>query len=96
MELDELATIAQRYVADVPVILLGTGATIPLGIPGMGPLAQAIQKQLTYNSAEEEKLVHALHAELTVNPNLETALHHIALTPALVNQVVRITCDLPP
>ncbi len=38
---EDVAKIAQRFLAERPVVVLGTGATIPHGLPSMSSLADS-------------------------------------------------------
>ncbi|MDZ7665084.1 MAG: hypothetical protein U5K27_07110 [Desulfotignum sp.] len=44
---EELAKRAQRFFAERPVVVLGTGATIPHGLPSMSALADWLLATIT-------------------------------------------------
>jgi hypothetical protein len=44
-----LAKAAQRFLSDRPVVVLGTGATIPHGLPSMAQLADSLLKEINTN-----------------------------------------------
>jgi len=50
---NKMFNLIQKYLTDVPVILMGTGVTIPMGIPGMWKLAehlkQSLEEKYSYN-----------------------------------------------
>ncbi len=46
MDINNIYQQVQKAMSDVPMILTGTGATIPYGIPGMGKLAEYLIKNL--------------------------------------------------
>ncbi len=86
----EVASLAQKYLADVPVIVLGAGATIPHGLPTMGQLAAAI---LAFPDVEPEGWSD-LRDALDAHKDLEVALQNVALPPATIDIVVEATWKL--
>ena len=46
MNKEEIFKIIQDYISDPPLMLIGTGLTIPAGIPGMKELGKYLQKNL--------------------------------------------------
>ena len=49
MEKEEIFRVIQEYTSNPPLVLAGTGLTMPVGIPGMGALANYLSKQLDKN-----------------------------------------------
>jgi hypothetical protein len=43
---EQIAEVAQKYVSTFPVIVLGTGASIPHGLPSMSDLAELLVCQI--------------------------------------------------
>ena len=50
MEKDKVFRLIQEYTESVPLILIGTGGTIPYGLPGMSQLADYLLKKLNAKS----------------------------------------------
>ena len=46
---DKMFTLVQKYLLDVPVILMGTGVTVPMSIPGMWKLSEHLKQSLNHN-----------------------------------------------
>ena len=46
MDKGEIFKKVQEYLADIPLILVGTGGTIPYGIPGMTALSNRLTTKL--------------------------------------------------
>lgn len=84
---DVLAKLIQKYLENQPVIVLGTGATIPYGIPSMPDLAGHLKTSITDKSTEWNSFIH----ELDRTDDLETALHNTHLPPSLTNIIIETT-----
>lgn len=82
---DELAKRAQRFLADRPVIILGTGATIPHGLPSMSALADELLTAVAGGLPGWA----AFAARLQDTKDLEQALHDVALPQETVEVLVR-------
>jgi NAD-dependent SIR2 family protein deacetylase len=81
---DKFAKIIQKYLEKQPVILLGTGATIPYGLPSMPELANHIKESIKDNSTEWDSFLSALEK----TGDLEKALQSIQLSPALTERII--------
>lgn len=83
----------QSYITDPPLVLAGTGISIPAGIPGMDELAKYLKSQLeekyyshpTWNSVLEK---------LNTGCGLEEALTGINIQGELLNDIVKATWQL--
>ncbi len=83
----------QSYITDPPLVLAGTGISIPAGIPGMDELAKYLKSQLeekyyshtTWNSVLEK---------LNTGRGLEEALTGINIQGELLNDIVKATWQL--
>ena len=93
MDKDKIFSIVQKYLEDVPVILVGTGATIPLGIPGMYDLSKhliaALNEKYKASSAWEQ-VVNNLNDGI----DLESALAGIILEQPLLDDIAVETWQL--
>ncbi|MEZ5988748.1 MAG: SIR2 family protein [Planctomycetota bacterium] len=84
---DQLARRAQHYLAERPVVVLGTGATIPHGLPSMPTLADELLGAITGNPEGWDVFARSL-AE---TKDLEQALHDVPLPQGTVELLVRAT-----
>ena len=84
---EELAKHAQRFLAERPVVVLGTGATIPHGLPSMSVLADRLLAAITDNPAGWNAFAERLEA----TKDLEQALHDVPLPQDTVENLVRAT-----
>lgn len=87
---ERVAKLAQRLMSERPVVVLGTGATIPYGLPSMPSLADAI---LTFVTVHPEGWSDFAKS-LSENKDLEQALHDVALPSETVEILVRATWSI--
>lgn len=86
---------AQACITATPVIILGSGASIAAGIPGMGQLRDhllALPDPIGFTDAELEPWNQFKEA-LSKNPNLEAVLHEINLPDVLDDLIVDATWE---
>lgn len=93
METEEIFIKIQKAVRDVPLILIGTGGTIPYGIPGMKELADFLIKELDakYNTDEEWKI---FATRLQAGKDLENALTDLNLSNKIIKDITCATWSL--
>ncbi len=93
MDKDKLYRLVQDYIRNTPMLLIGTGATIPMGIPGMGCLSDYIRSNLSdiYDGKKEwESFVENLNS----GKGLEEALTGITFSHAMLNSIRKCTWEL--
>jgi hypothetical protein len=89
---EKIAEVAQKYVSTCPVIVLGTGASIPQGLPSMSDLAELLVRRIPEPQESIDKTRwEAFKDQLMKLGDLERALHEIELTPFLLGQVIHET-----
>jgi hypothetical protein len=93
MTLDELAQACQRCAQKNPVIILGSGSSIPHGIRGMGDLAIWLREQVQPEEGPETDAWLLVRTALASGDHLEAALENKTLPPSLVTKIVRSTWD---
>lgn len=87
---EELAKYAQRLLAERPVVVLGTGATIPHGLPSMSALADGLLSAITDNPEGWAVFAERLQA----TKDLEQVLHDVPLPQDTVENLVRATWEI--
>lgn len=85
-----LARFAQHFLAERPVIVLGTGATIPHGLPSMTVLADLLLAAIEGNPPGWV----GFSGRLDETKDLERALHDVALPEETVEILVAATWDI--
>ncbi|CAB1058355.1 FIG036446: hypothetical protein [Olavius sp. associated proteobacterium Delta 1] len=87
---DELARRAQRFLSERPVVVLGTGATIPHGLPSMTTLADLLLADITDHPEGWD----AFAERLNETKDLEQALHDVPLPQETVEILVHRTWEI--
>ena len=87
---EDVAQRAQKYVSEKPVLVLGTGATIPYGLPSMANLADALLKDPVLTGRGYWKF----KKRLSKTHDLELSLHDVRLAPKAIDNIVNATWNL--
>ena len=87
---EEVARRAQRFLAERPVVILGTGATIPHGLPSMPTLADLLLASITDHPKDWDAFSECLNE----TKDLEQALHDVPLPQETVEILVRKTWEI--
>lgn len=90
MDMEQLAKKIQKYLEKIPLIILGSGATIPYGLPSMQDLSDFILSNI--NSKDVEWL--SFETKLQRGIDLETALNQVNLSEDLIKQIIFNTWKL--
>jgi hypothetical protein len=94
IELEAVAERAQKYVANCPAIILGTGATIPYGIPSMGELSNHLVKTINVTQDEIDYIAwKTIEEGLQQDNDLEKALHVVDISKDLLRNIIRTTWE---
>jgi len=84
---EDLARCTQHFLAERPVIVLGTGATVPHGLPSMPVLADLLLAAITEKPPGWEEF----SERLNTTKDLEQTLHDVALPSETVEILVTST-----
>ena len=93
MEKEEIFKAIQEYTSNPPLILAGTGLTIPVGIPGMGDLAEYLRKQFDEKYQADSTWI-SVSDKLASGIDLETALSEDKLNDNLLDDIKKCTWEL--
>jgi len=91
MEYDQIAKLAQACFQSNPTIVLGSGASMPHGLPSMGDLSKFLQENISPVDANEAKQWKRVQDDLSAGLHLEGALDGKALSAELLKQIVAAT-----
>lgn len=83
----------QSYITDPPLILAGTGTSIPAGIPGMDELARYLKSKFEEKYASDT-IWQCVLEKLNSGYGLEEALTGISIQGELLNDIVKATWQL--
>lgn len=90
IEYEDVALRAQRFLAERPVVVLGTGATIPHGLPSMPMLAESLVGSISDHPPGWREFA----KRLDETKDLERALHEIDLPMETTERLVRATWEI--
>lgn len=93
MNKEEIFKTIQEYITDVPLILIGTGASIPVGIPGMGKLSKYLLDNLDSKYSSRRNWI-SISNKLKSGVDLESALTSYHLESDLLNDIKKLTWEL--
>ena len=93
--LDVACKKVQECLKESPVIVIGSGASIPAGLPSMDDIATHIKSSISVEglSSDDQKLWNQFIENLECR-NLENALQETKLSNCLLNRVVRQTWEI--
>jgi hypothetical protein len=92
--IDQVIKLAQKCVGQIPVIVLGSGASAQYGISGMSALKDHLLGAINPTDPKEKDIWNLFAAEIQKIGDLEMALHNVHLPPSLEARVVSSTRDL--
>ncbi len=91
-DIEEIAKLAQNYVSRQPVVILGSGASIPYGLPSMDELEFEISQSIEFETySEEYPIWEEFKDVLKETQDLENALNAVTLTPIMLEKVLEVT-----
>lgn len=90
-KLNNIAIQAQKYIENIPVIVLGSGASVSYGLPTMGTLAKYLKENV---NGETDSNWSAFTKLLDEGIDLETALQKIALNEEVTIGIIKETWNL--
>ena len=93
LEFDKIAQVAQKYMENCPVVVLGSGASIPHGLPSMQELADSLLDRIKLKDTKWA----TFKVNLKKSKDLEKALQEVELSNPVLQMVVeeiwRITAE---
>lgn len=89
MDLNDIAKLIQEYLADNPLVVLGSGASVPYGLPTMGGLADVLRKD---SSLQAEKESAKLFSDMDLI-GLEAAIDDNYLSDNAKNRIRTLTWE---
>ena len=93
MTLETITKLAQASYAGNPTIVLGSGASMPHGLPSMGNLATYLQDNLKPNDQAEAESWTLVQQSLSDGNHLEAALEGKNIPPTLLKAIVNRTWE---
>lgn len=91
MSIEDIGKLAQNCVEHHPVVVLGSGASVPHGIRGMGDLTRVLEDNLVSEGQEENDTWRLIRTALANGDSLEEALQTTPAPASLVQKIVEHT-----
>lgn len=91
-DVELLALTIQKFLSGNPSILVGSGCSVPYGLPTMGKLADEIVSVLNKEFENESSWIDFVH-ELNQTQNLETALEAVAMKEHIHDEIIRVVWE---
>jgi hypothetical protein len=88
---EKLLKQVQDWTNQVPLIILGSGASVPYGMPSMEALGQHLSRMTFSKNEEIQKQFNEFKTALNKYKNLEIALSNINLNEELLEKIVSYT-----
>ncbi len=88
--LDIVIEKCQKYLENIPTIVVGSGASVPYGLPTMAQLGEEIKTSL-HSKYEGDIGWQSFLTHLENTGNLEVALHKTTVSEEIVNDIITIT-----
>lgn len=90
-DLEQVTRLGQKCLEGTPVLVVGSGASIPFGVRGMRQLEAVLLEEVKPSAGEANDAWGTFIAALTETKDLELALQHVLLPHDLLRQVVAAT-----
>ncbi|MFZ4862425.1 SIR2 family protein [Sphingobacterium sp. Mn56C] len=90
---EELLSLIQRWINNVPTIILGSGASVPFKIPGMYDLGKYIKQNCEFTEEADKTAFNAFVDKFEETEDLEVSLLEIKVTRNVVNTIVSKTWE---
>lgn len=94
MEIDALLKLIQDWTNRVPLIVLGSGASVPFRLPSMWSLGEHLKNSISFTEAEDIKQFEIFKETLNKGKDLESTLLQIQLRPNVLEKIIYETWSL--
>ncbi len=94
MDLDALLKQLQSWTNRVPLIILGSGASVPFGLPSMWKLGEHIKNNISFTDPDDQTQFEKFKTLFDTNGDLEATLSELQLRPKVLEQIVFKTWEL--
>lgn len=90
---EEIIKKCQKYLENIPTIIIGSGFSVPFGLPSMWVLGEEIKAKLNTKYFGDE-VWKSFVSFLDSTENLELAMHKAPLTPEMFLDIINVTWEL--
>lgn len=94
MDIEALLIQLQEWTNRVPLLILGSGASVPFKLPSMWRLGEHIKNNITFDDLDDQLQFNQFKSSFDVNGDLEATLSEVKLNPKILEQIVFKTWEL--
>lgn len=94
MDFDALLKQLQDWTNKIPLVILGSGASVPFGLPSMWTLGEHLKNTLSFEDDADKEQFGAFKKSLDESNDLEKALLGIQLNDNVLKIVIKATWEL--
>lgn len=94
MDFDALLRQLQDWTNKVPLIILGSGASVPFGLPSMWTLGEHLKKSISFTNPDDQAQFDEFIAILDKIGDLEAALHGVQIRQSIQEKIICKTWEL--
>lgn len=94
MDFDILLKQLQDWTNKVPLVILGSGASVSFGLPSMWMLGEHLKKTISFSDPDDQKQFEEFVIQLDKLKDLELVLHELRIRPNVLNEIIFKTWEL--
>jgi NAD-dependent SIR2 family protein deacetylase len=94
MEKEEIFKQLQSWTNNIPLIILGSGASVPFNLPSMWVLGDYIKNSISFTDAKDQNQFIEFITEFDKTGDLETTLTKLRLRENVLSEIVNKTWEL--
>lgn len=94
MDTDALLKQLQAWTNRVPLIVLGSGASVPFKLPSMWTLGEHLKNSIVFTDANDQEQFLKFKASFDANGDLEATLSELQLRDNVLNEIICKTWEL--
>jgi hypothetical protein len=91
---DTLLRQLQDWTNKVPLVILGSGASVPFKIPSMWTLGEHLKNSISFLDHDDQGQFEEFVVHLDKLKDLESALHKLQIRPKVLNEIIFKTWEL--
>ncbi|MBL7681716.1 MAG: SIR2 family protein [Flavipsychrobacter sp.] len=94
MDKDALLKLIQDWTNNVPLLIIGSGASVPYKLPTMWELGNHLKKSISFTTPDDTAQFDSFKALFDKHNDLETALNELQLRPNVLGEIVAKTWEV--
>ena len=94
MDLEQVIKQLQTWTRSVPLIILGSGASVPFGIPSMSKLGDFLKDEISFPNADDQAQFETFKTNFDSCKDLESALSEMPLRNNVLKEIIVKTWEL--